>query len=256
MAVLLDEEEGAEGEGIDAGAVETADGASRVGDERFAEEVEGGVDENGGGRGFAEFVEELPEEGIGVAFDGVDANRVAVESETLETSDRARERGKRGHGKAVGGGVEEFGGAFSGDGQGERMKFLAVFNELIDVFDDVFGKGRSEEAAIAQGAMAEFGASLAPGDNFIAVEKRGGFLDKLLLAREIAISNFAVVENGLDFLRIRGDADGETGERAATRMTSDFLAGEVGGAESGARVAGDGLDIDVIKGGAVLQRTD
>ena len=37
---LLDEEEGAEGEGVDAGAVEAADGAARVGDQRFAEEVE------------------------------------------------------------------------------------------------------------------------------------------------------------------------------------------------------------------------
>ena len=56
MAVLLDEEERAKGERVNAGAVKTADGAAGVGDERLSEEVEGSVDENGGGRGFAEFV--------------------------------------------------------------------------------------------------------------------------------------------------------------------------------------------------------
>ena len=116
MAVLLDEEEGAEGEGVDTGTVKTADGPTRVGDERFAEKVEGGVDENGGGRGFAEFMKELPEERFGVAFDSVDANGASMEGEALETSDGASKRGERRHGEAVGRGVEEFRSAFGGNG--------------------------------------------------------------------------------------------------------------------------------------------
>jgi len=141
MAVLLDEEERAKGERVNAGAVKTADGAAGVGDERLSEEVEGSVDENGGGRGFAEFVEELPEERVGAAFDGVDANGVAIKSETLETRDGARERGERRHSETVGRSVEKFGGAFGGNGKSEGMKFLAVLDELVDVFDDVFGEG-------------------------------------------------------------------------------------------------------------------
>jgi hypothetical protein len=137
---LFDEEEGTEGEGVDAGAVEAADGAAGVSDQGFAEEVEGGVDKNGGRGGFAEFVEKLPEEGIGVSFDGVDTDGVAIEGEAFETRDGTSECGERRHGEAVGGGVEELGGAFGGNGQGEGMKFLAMLDELIDVFNDVFGK--------------------------------------------------------------------------------------------------------------------
>jgi len=54
---LLDHEEGANGEDVDASAIEGTDGSARVGDERFAEEIEAGVDEDGSGSGFAEFVE-------------------------------------------------------------------------------------------------------------------------------------------------------------------------------------------------------
>src|ERR1700757_3993532 len=61
-AVLLHEKEWAYGEGIDSGAVEAADGAAGSGDEGLAKKIERGVDEDGGGTGFAEFVEEFPEE--------------------------------------------------------------------------------------------------------------------------------------------------------------------------------------------------
>src|SRR5215469_13075002 len=141
-AGLLDEEERAEGEDVDSGAVEAADGAARIGDERFTEKVEGGIDEDRGGSGFAEFVEELPEQRVGFAFDGVDADGASVEGEALDTGDRADKRGERGHREAVGRGVEKFGGTLGGDGQSERMELLAVFDELVDIFDDVFGEGR------------------------------------------------------------------------------------------------------------------
>jgi len=53
---LLDDEEGADGENVDAGAVEGADSGAGVGDERFPEEIEASVDEDGGGSSFAELV--------------------------------------------------------------------------------------------------------------------------------------------------------------------------------------------------------
>ena len=255
-AGLLDQKEGAEGEGVDAGAVEAADGAAGIGDEGFAEEVERGVDEDGGGGGFAEFVEEFPEKRVGLAFDGVDADIVAVEGEAFEAGDGVAERGERRHGEAVGRGVEIFGGALGGNGESERVKFLAVLDELIDVFDDVFGEGRGEKTAIAEGAMAEFGAALAPGDDFVAMKKGGGFFDGLIFAGEIAISDFAVVEDGLDFVGIELNADGEVGERGAAGAASDFFARKQGGAEGGASVAGDGLYIDMVETGAGFERVN
>ena len=78
--------------------------------------------------------------------------------------------GERGHESAVGRGVEKFVGAFGGDGKREGVKVGAVLDVLIDVVDDVFGKGRRENAAIAERAVAEFGAALAPGDDFVALK--------------------------------------------------------------------------------------
>ena len=43
--------------------------------------------ESGAG-GFAEFVEEFPEERIGAAIDGMDADNVAEEGEAFESGDR------------------------------------------------------------------------------------------------------------------------------------------------------------------------
>ena len=68
---LLHQEEGTEGEGVDAGTVEAAHGATGIGDERLAEKIERGVDENGGGSGFTKFVEEFPEGRIGSPIHGV-----------------------------------------------------------------------------------------------------------------------------------------------------------------------------------------
>jgi len=87
-AFLLHYQERADREGVYAGAVEAADGGTGVGDERFSEKVEAGVDENWGRCGFAEFVKQLPEERIGLFFDRVNADGGAVECETFEARDR------------------------------------------------------------------------------------------------------------------------------------------------------------------------
>src|SRR5438309_3535625 len=127
-SALFDDEEGADGEGVDAGAIEGADGGARIGDERFAEEVEAGVDEDGGGSGFAEFVEQAPEAGIGFAVDGVNADGVAVEGEAFEAREGFFEGSVRCHETAVGAAIEIFAGAFGGDGKREGMEFFAVLN--------------------------------------------------------------------------------------------------------------------------------
>ena len=45
---------------------------------------------------------------------------------------------------------------------------------------------------------------------------RGGFLDGLIFAGEIAIGDFAVVEYGFYFMGVGVDADGETWERPSS----------------------------------------
>ena len=57
--------------------------------------------------------------------------------------------------------------------------------------------------------MAEFAASLAPGDDFPAIEEMDSFLEQLIVAGRIFVNNFAVVENGFDFLRSRFRAESE-----------------------------------------------
>ena len=179
---LFHQQKGAEGEGIYACTVEAADGAAGIGDEGLAKEIERGVDENGGRSGFTKFVEEFPEERIGLLIDGVNTHFIAVKSEAFETGDRFCERSERGHGQAIGGGIEILRSEFSGYGKSEWVKTLAMLDELIDVFNHVFGEGRSEQAAIAESAVTEFGAALAPGNDFIAVQESGGFVDGLLFA--------------------------------------------------------------------------
>src|ERR1700722_6491864 len=80
------------------------------------------------------------------------------------------------------------------------MEVGAVLDVLVDVVDDVFGKRRSENAAIAEGAVAEFGAALAPGDDLVAGEDFHTFGDEVFFARRVFVNDFAVVEYGFDVL--------------------------------------------------------
>src|ERR1700730_2450686 len=105
-----------------------------------------------------------------------------------------------------------------------------------------------------QRAMTELGTALAPGDDFVAVEQLGCFVNDLLFAREIAIGNFAVVEDGFRLLRRGLRPESQIIERGAAGVAGDFLSSEVSGTERGARIAGDGLHIDGRKWTALLQR--
>lgn len=83
VAKLFNHEEVADGEGVDAGAIKAADGFARVGDEWFAEKIEGSVEEDGRGGVFAKFVEQTPETRVGIALDGVNADLAFLEGKAL-----------------------------------------------------------------------------------------------------------------------------------------------------------------------------
>ncbi len=127
-------------------------------------------------------MQQAPEERIGFLFDGMDTNGFTVEGEAFETCDGVRERGERSHEAAVRRGVEILGGTFGGNGKSEGMKLFAVFDVLVHVFDDVLGKRRGQQAAMAEGTMTEFRASLAPTDDFIAQEQTGGLVHGFIFA--------------------------------------------------------------------------
>src|SRR5439155_3093392 len=55
----------------------------------------------------------------------------------------------------------------SGYGNRKRMKILAVLDVVVHVFDDVLGKGRRQDAAIAKRAIPELRASLEPGHDLV-----------------------------------------------------------------------------------------
>ena len=139
--LLLNDEEGADGQGADAGAVEAEDGGARVGDQRFAEKVEAGVDEDRSGSGLAKFVEQTPEERVELFFDGVDADSGAVEGELFESSDGIFQVAEGGHETAIGTAIEIFVSAFGRNRKREGMKLLAVLDELVDVVEHVFVEG-------------------------------------------------------------------------------------------------------------------
>src|SRR5260370_35772550 len=75
------------------------------------------------------------------------------------------------------------------------MEVLSVLDVLIHVFDAVFGKGRSQDAAIAESTMAKFGAALEPGHNLIPERELDGISTELLFARGILVNDLAVVYN-------------------------------------------------------------
>ncbi len=179
-----------------------------------------------------------------------------MEGKALQTSDGLGERGEGSHKTAVGGSFEVVSRAFRGNRQCEGMKFLAVLDVLVHILHHVFGKGRSEQAAIAESAVAEFRAALAPGDNFVAEEEASGLADEFFFARQVSIGDFAIVKDSFDFLGIRVHAEGKSGKRGTRGMTCSLFEREISGAESRAGIPGDGLDIDAVKTTAQFERTD
>src|SRR4029077_2717811 len=85
------------------------------------------------------------------------------------------------------------------------------------------------------------------------MEEARGFADEFVFAREVVIGDFTVVEHRLDFLGIGVHAEGKSSERCAGGMACSLLECEISGAEGGARIAGDGLDIHMVKATAQFE---
>src|SRR5882762_11247777 len=136
------------------------------------------------------------------------------------------------------------------------MKIFAVFDELVDVVEHVFVERRGEKAAVAERAMAEFAAALAPGNDLAAVKMMGRFFEKLVFAGRILVNNFAVVEDRFDFLRSGLRAERKRSERRAARTSGNFFACQECCAKRCASVSGDRLNKDVAEAAALLQRAN
>src|SRR6266566_4006589 len=103
----LHNKEGADGQDVDAGAIEAADGGAGIGDQRLAEKIERCVDEDGSGSGFAEFMEQAPQQRIGLFFHGMNADGGAVEGEAFQTGHGTFQIAQRSHETAVGAAIEK-----------------------------------------------------------------------------------------------------------------------------------------------------
>src|SRR5260370_35639270 len=114
------------------------------------------------------------------------------------------------------------------------MKFLAVLDVGVYVFDDVFGKRRGEDAAMAKRTMAEFCESLAPGDNLVATQKLRHFTAELFFSGYVLVDDFGVVEDRFD---LRG-SEARTEREAAETLVS--LADGVFAAEESITLQGSG----------------
>ncbi len=133
------------------------------------------------------------------------------------------------------------------------MKIGAVLDVLIDVVDHVLGKGRRENAAIAQRAMAELGAPLAPSDDLVALQNLHALGNQMVFARRVLVNDLAVVEHRLDTLRAELRSERKRLQRAAARFSAQFFASEKCRTQRRPCIAGDRLNVNVIESAARLE---
>src|SRR6516165_3943888 len=157
----------------------------------------------------------------------MDPHGVAMKGESIETSDRLGQRGEGRQKMAIRRSSKVFTGAFCGNGKREGMEALAMFDELVYVLDDIFAERRCQQAAVAQSAMTELRGSLAPSHDFISKEQLNRFLDGLAFGGKIAVRDFAIIQNRLDFIGACLHAQGQTRKRCAAREPTDFLARKI-----------------------------
>jgi hypothetical protein len=87
----------------------------------------------------------------------MNADGAALEGKAFESGrDTGFERAERSHEAAIGRAIEELRDGFGGARKREGVEVLAVLDVLIYVFDDVFGKRRSKDAAVAKSTMSIF----------------------------------------------------------------------------------------------------
>ena len=130
-----------------------------------------------------------------------------------------------------------------------------MLDVLIYVFDDVFGKRRSKDAAVAQSTMSEFRASLEPSHNFVSQEELRDFREKRFFSRRVFVDDFTVVEDRFDLRRGEAGAEVKMRQRLPSR-TAEALPGEERRPQGRAGIAGHGLYINVLERAASLEGAD
>ncbi len=247
------EEEIAEEEGVHTGAIEAAEGIARRDDEGLAEKIEGSIDEQGCGRSLTGAAEEAPEGRIIGLGNDLEANELAGKDELgRKLGEGGKDASHGGHKACEGGAIEEARAILFRDGEGKGTEGFAVLDKVVEIFADVGSPGRSEEAAIAEGARAELGAMLAPGNDFALVEEVECGLDAEGFGIEPVVGGLAIIEDGLDLFAGKGGPPIGQGHGRRARKAEELMASEPSGAERGAFVTSGGLNEDAAETGAAL----
>src|SRR5580704_10082679 len=128
-------------------------------------------------------------------------NAPSRQKEAIEQAGRFRPgNAERGHESRGGCVVEKFRGSLGQNGDSKRAERFPVLHKFIEVFLHVGGPGRSQQAAIAEGARTEFRRAVEPSYNFSRREQLNGLFEAMLVIHMKSVARFAVVENLLDLL--------------------------------------------------------
>src|SRR5215467_4032248 len=93
--------------------------------------------------------------------------------------------------------------------------------------------------------MAELGATLAPADNFSTVQLARSFREQFVLAIQVFIDDFAVVQHGFDFVRRGFGTESKRTEGRPARAASRFFARQERGTERSSCITRDRLHVNV-----------
>ena len=192
------DEEGADGEGIESGGPEGAEGIARGANDGFAFDIEGGIEEDGYACFFFKAREEAVVGGVLLGVDGLDAHGV------VDVNDGGGIFGGglggiEGH-DHKGGGIaflEVVVDAFFFHGGAEGTPVFAEFDGLVDAISGFDVAGIGEDGACAEGAGAAFHATLEPTDDFSLCEQGSGCIGDIIVS---GVGHAAALKLKLDLI--------------------------------------------------------
>ena len=240
-----------EEEAINAGTEEGFDGFGGGVDDGLAFDVETGVEDHLAAGFFADFLEEAVVGGIVGGGDGLDAGgavdvgdggeRAAPLLADVDDGDHVGKVGAWFDAKPAINFLER-------DGGGEGAEGFALFDHGIDAVAHFGMAGVGEDAAVAEGARAEFHGTAVPSEDGTGGDEVGGGAAGFVEGGEGA--DFDLSGEGgeglLDGLVVVGGAE-EGDVHSAVGDGAIFGGEKKRGAEGGAIVAGGGLDVDVVE---------
>ena len=157
----------------------------------------------------------------------------------------------------VGAHFEILGAQLGGHRGGEFAERLAMLDESVEVLGGIRIERRSQDAAVAQRARAEFHAAVHPGDDLVFVQLRHGGGDQFVVGQQVMEAQLAVLEHPLDLAG--GDRPGrEHSVSSATRrvLAESAVPGIQHRADGGAGIAGHRLHKNVARAEVVFERGD